>query len=189
MSTWNHWWRLLARDDHAPLNLPRLWMLRRPRCGPWYPSQREDALRAQSGIRRSSNPRGILVKTAILQAYNVRGLLCYVQAVGITSVIDHWASCVPTILLIGHFRVPPGLCFKMRVGAQPLIRKSFFHSHANKTHFHKKGCAPSLILKVRVFGTRNWPIKVKTSVPKGALSGPRSKATNPNWDNKMKNIC
>ena len=27
---------------------------------------------------------------------------------------------------IGHFRVPPGLCFKTRVGAQPLIRKSFF---------------------------------------------------------------
>ena len=25
-----------------------------------------------------------------------------------------------------------------------------FHSYANKTHFHKKGCAPSLILKVRV---------------------------------------
>ena len=33
-----------------------------------------------------------------------------------------------------------------------------FHSHANKTHFHKKGCAPSLILKVRVFGTRKWLI-------------------------------
>ena len=33
-----------------------------------------------------------------------------------------------------------------------------FHSNTNKTHFHKKGCAPSLILKVRVFGTRNWPI-------------------------------
>ena len=33
-----------------------------------------------------------------------------------------------------------------------------FHSHANKTHFHKKGCAPSLILKVRVFGTRKWPV-------------------------------
>ena len=29
--------------------------------------------------------------------------------------------------------------------------KMVFHSHANKTHFHKKGCAPSLILKVRVF--------------------------------------
>ena len=32
-----------------------------------------------------------------------------------------------------------------------------FHSHAKKTHFHKKGCAPSLILKLRVFGTRKWP--------------------------------
>ena len=28
--------------------------------------------------------------------------------------------------------------------------KIIFYSHANKTHFHKKGCAPSLILKVRV---------------------------------------
>ena len=27
-------------------------------------------------------------------------------------------------------------------------------SNANKTHFHKKDCASSLILKVRVFGTR-----------------------------------
>ena len=34
-----------------------------------------------------------------------------------------------------------------------------FHSHANKTHFHKKGCTPRLILKVRVFGTRKWPIE------------------------------
>ena len=33
-----------------------------------------------------------------------------------------------------------------------------FHSHANKTHFHNKGCALGLILKVRVFGTRMWPI-------------------------------
>ena len=27
---------------------------------------------------------------------------------------------------IGHFRVPPGLCFKTRVDARPLIWKSFF---------------------------------------------------------------
>ena len=33
-----------------------------------------------------------------------------------------------------------------------------FHSHANKTHFHKKGCSLGLILKVRVFGTRKSPI-------------------------------
>ena len=33
-----------------------------------------------------------------------------------------------------------------------------FYSHANKTPFHKKGCALGLILKVRVFRTRKWPI-------------------------------
>ena len=33
-----------------------------------------------------------------------------------------------------------------------------FHSHPNKTHFHKKACGVGLILKVRVFGTRKWPI-------------------------------
>ena len=33
-----------------------------------------------------------------------------------------------------------------------------FHSRAKKTHFHKKGCALGLILKVRVFGTWKWPI-------------------------------
>ena len=31
--------------------------------------------------------------------------------------------------------------------------KMIFHSHANKTHFHKKGRALGLNLKVRVFGT------------------------------------
>ena len=40
---------------------------------------------------------------------------------------------------------------------QAFNMEMIFHSHANKTHFHKKGCAPSLILKVRVFGTRKWP--------------------------------
>ena len=33
-----------------------------------------------------------------------------------------------------------------------------FHSHANKTHFHKKAYALGLVLKVRVFGTRKWLI-------------------------------
>ena len=38
-----------------------------------------------------------------------------------------------------------------------------FHFHANKTHFQKKGCAPNLILKVRGFGTRKWPINAIAS--------------------------
>ena len=44
-----------------------------------------------------------------------------------------------------------------------------FHSHANKTHFHKKGCALGLTLKVRVFRTRKWPI----GIPPGPLSTAR----------------
>ena len=32
--------------------------------------------------------------------------------------------------------------------------------YANNTHFHKKSDALGLILKVRAFGTRKWPITV-----------------------------
>ena len=36
------------------------------------------------------------------------------------------------------------------------MKMIFFYSHANDTHFHKKDCAHSLILKVGGFGT--WKI-------------------------------
>ena len=36
--------------------------------------------------------------------------------------------------------------------------KMIFNYDANKTHFHNKGFALSLVLKVRFFGTRKWPI-------------------------------
>ena len=43
--------------------------------------------------------------------------------------------------------------------------KSYFSSvnppplqKLSKTHFHKKGFALSLVLKVRVFGIRKWPV-------------------------------
>ena len=39
------------------------------------------------------------------------------------------------------------------------IHTSPLSSHANKTHFRNKGCVLGLILKVRVFGTRKWPIE------------------------------
>ena len=42
--------------------------------------------------------------------------------------------------------------------------KWLFNSHANKTHFHNKSLALSLILKVRAFGTRKWLIKTKKKV-------------------------
>ena len=42
---------------------------------------------------------------------------------------------------------------KTRLSAQPLL-----WNHANKPHFHKKGCALGLVLKVKVFGSRKWLI-------------------------------
>ena len=64
---------------------------------------------------------------------------------------DVWINrrtCVIWVDLIGHFRVPKSLVVKMS-----------FNYDANKTHFHNKGFALSLVLKVRFFGTRKWPIR------------------------------
>ena len=36
--------------------------------------------------------------------------------------------------------------------------KMIFNYDAKKTHFHNKGFALTLVLKVRFFGTRKWPI-------------------------------
>ena len=51
----------------------------------------------------------------------------------------------------------PGPLFQNEGRCSAFDMEIIFHFHANKTHFHKKGCAPSLILKVRGFETRKWP--------------------------------
>ena len=71
------------------------------------------------------------------------------------------------LLTIGHFQVLPGLCFKPREKCSAFDMEIIFHSHASKTHFHEKGCAPSFILKVRVFGTRKWPIELASQLGAG----------------------
>ena len=58
------------------------------------------------------------------------------------------------------FPSSPGPLFQNEGRCSAFEKETIFHPHANKTHFRKKGCAPSLILKVRVFGTRKWPIWV-----------------------------
>ena len=58
------------------------------------------------------------------------------------------------------FPSSPGPLFQKEGRCSAFDMEIVFHSHANKAHFHKKGCAPSLILEVRIFGTRKWPIKV-----------------------------
>ena len=49
--------------------------------------------------------------------------------------------------------------YQNEVKSSAFAMETIFHSYANKTHFLKKGCALVLILKVRVFGTRKWPMK------------------------------
>ena len=51
---------------------------------------------------------------------------------------DLYSNFLMNFSWIGHFRVPPGLCFKTRVGAQPLIRKSFFILMQIKLIFTRK---------------------------------------------------
>ena len=59
------------------------------------------------------------------------------------------------------FPSSPGPLFQTEGRCWAFDMEIIFNSRANKTHFHKKGCAPSLILKVRVFGTRKWLIVIK----------------------------
>jgi len=59
------------------------------------------------------------------------------------------------------FPSSPGPLYQNEVKCSAFDMKMSFHSHANKTHFHKKGGALGLILKVRVLGTREWSIVLK----------------------------
>ena len=70
-----------------------------------------------------------------------------------------WVVCS-----VGHFRVPPGPLYQNEVKCSTFDIEMIFNSHANITHFHKKGCDLSLISKVGVFGTRKWPIDARLRV-------------------------
>ena len=48
--------------------------------------------------------------------------------------------------------------FQSETKCEAFVKKMIFYSHADKIHFHQKVFALGLVLKVRVFGTRKWPI-------------------------------
>ena len=48
--------------------------------------------------------------------------------------------------------------FQSEAKCEAIDMKMIFNYDANKTHFHNKGFALNLVLKVRFFGTRKWPI-------------------------------
>ena len=62
------------------------------------------------------------------------------------------------------FPSSPGPLYQNEVRCSTFDMEIIFHFYANKTHFQKKGCALGLIFKVRVFGTRKWPILVIDSL-------------------------
>ena len=61
------------------------------------------------------------------------------------------------------FPSSPGSLYQIEVKCSAFDMEMIFHSHANKTPFHKKGCVIGLILKVRVYATRKWPITTLVS--------------------------
>ena len=82
--------------------------------------------------------------------------------VGYAILRDFWNTCCARNR---PFPSSPGPLFQNEGWCSAFDMEIIFHSHANKTHFHKKGCAPSFILKVRVFGTRKWPIHRSKILP------------------------
>ena len=61
--------------------------------------------------------------------------------------------------LLRPFPSVPKPLFQSEAKCEAIDMKRIFNYHANKTHFHNKGCAPSLVSKVRVFGTQKWPVQ------------------------------
>ena len=70
-------------------------------------------------------------------------------------ILFHIAALSVIGLLIGHFRVPKTLTFKMRPSAQSFLWEWVLF--AMKSHFHIKGWALNLVLIQRPRGTRKWP--------------------------------
>ena len=86
------------------------------------------------------------------------------------------------------FPSSPGPLFQNEGRGSAFDMEIIFLSHENKTHFHKKGCAPSLILKVRAFGIRKWPIGLESlilSVNLGLIGfgiwDCKARVQNPDW--------
>ena len=71
-----------------------------------------------------------------------------------------------------RFPSSPGICIKTNeVQCTAFDMEMIFHLHANTTHFHKKGCALGLILKVRGFGTRKLACLLSWTVPSATPHG------------------
>ena len=70
---------------------------------------------------------------------------------GVGHVVLTKIKCIPTVIQLGHFRVPKTLTF--------LVKMSFICMRM-KNHFHIKGWALNLVLIQGPGGTRKWPLQI-----------------------------
>ena len=70
---------------------------------------------------------------------------------------DHLNNVTVPQSAISEFLQASKTRFQNEVKCSAFDMEMILHSHANKTHFHKKDCALGLILKVRVFELRSGP--------------------------------
>ena len=61
---------------------------------------------------------------------------------------------------MGWLRSRPFLSSKISHLQSEAKSEVIFYYDADKTHIHNKGFALSLVLKVRFFGTRKWPVQL-----------------------------
>ena len=77
----------------------------------------------------------------------------------LTSRIER-RSCRKSTSYATHFVIFDRFCpkplFQSEAECETIEVKMIFYSHANKTHFHKKGFTLSLVWKVKIFGTRKF---------------------------------
>ena len=107
------------------------------------------------------------IKTCLVVMYDHTQLLTFSYKIYMRTDRTYKYSWFATTWQGGHvggqynrsFPSFSGPLYQNEVKCSAFDRERIFHSHANKTHFYRKGCALGLFLKVRGFGTRKWPIE------------------------------
>ena len=70
-----------------------------------------------------------------------------------------YVTCLSLLVKNRPFPSSKKFHFQSEAKCKAIDMKMIFNYDANKIYFHNKGFALSLVLKVRFFGTRKWPIE------------------------------
>ena len=119
-------------------------------------------LKTAINVSHLNYPKGAMSRYLLKKSWGVSSYRLYSKSNGpillFKTTLWHCNCFCHLLIRIRPIPSSPGPLFQNEGRCSAFDMEIIFHSHANKTHFHKKGCAPNLISKVRVFGTRKWPI-------------------------------